>query len=93
MGNTITLRALVAALPSEGHAAPFATTWADAIEAATVYAMQLGYPLNAGTGGHYADHEVTTAHAEIITDMIVNTDPVTGVYVGDRDQVARLAAE
>lgn len=55
--------------------------WADAVEAATVYAIQLGYRMNPGTGGAYADWEVTESHAEIIMDLICNTD-ADGVYSG-----------
>lgn len=63
------------------------------VEECTVLAMQLGNgPLAAGTGGAYADFQVSADHAEIIIDMITHTDPETGVYTGDRDDVARLAA-
>lgn len=54
----------------------------DAIEAATAYAIQLGYKgLAVGTGGFYADAEVTESHAEVIMDLICNTD-ADGVYNG-----------
>jgi hypothetical protein len=68
--------------------------YVDAVESATVLAMQMGYgPLAAGTGGAYADTEVTREHGLIIADMLINTDPETGVYIGDRDEIAALAAE
>lgn len=68
-------------------------TWADAVEAATVYAMQLGYRMEAGTGGAYVDATVSATDADIIRDMLIHTDPVTGVYTGDRDAVTSLAAD
>lgn len=68
-------------------------SWTEAIEAATVYAIQLGYQgLSAGTGGFYADTEVTESHAEIIMDLICNTDE-RGVYTGDLGRIADIAAE
>lgn len=66
----------------------------EVIEAMTVIAMGLGVgPMAAGTGGAYADVEVTGGDATIILDMILNCDPVTGQWNGNRDSVAALAAE
>ena len=66
--------------------------WIPAIEGATIYAIQLGYTGAVGTGGAYADTEVSGEHAAIIKDLMINTND-DGVYTGDRDAIAAMAAD
>lgn len=75
--KTVKIRDLVRTLDLEA----LDITWSYAVETATLYALQLGYPVAAGTNGAYADHEVTGEHAAIIADLIVHTD-ADGVYTG-----------
>lgn len=67
-------------------------TESGAIEAATVYAVQLGYAMSHGTGGAYADAVVSPDHAAIIADLLANTN-ADGVYTGPLMGVADLAAD
>jgi orotidine-5'-phosphate decarboxylase len=87
MEKSVTLREIIRSLDLADLSTPI--SHADAIEAATVYAIQLGYPMNAGTGGAYADSPVSESHAEIIADLIAHTD-ADGVYAGE---LGRVVAE
>lgn len=88
--TTTTLREIVR--DSMALYASQSRAWVAAIEAGTVYAMQLGYTMATGTGGAYADHPLSAKDAEIIRDLLINTDR-DGNYTGDRGEIARLAAE
>lgn len=89
MSQSISLRELAYSLGVHGSTSGFV----DMIESMTALAIQLDYPASPGTGGAYAGLVVTSEHAEIIVDMITHTDPETGVYTGDRDELAALAAQ
>lgn len=81
----VTLRELVRGIDLAELSTPM--THADAVEAATVYAIRLGYRMSPGTGGAYADSPVTESHAEIIADLIAHTD-ADDVYTGDLGTLA-----
>lgn len=88
MSQLVSLREIAASLGTHGSEPGFVPM----IESMTALAVQLGYRAATGTGGAYADLMVTSEHAEIIVDMVTHTDPETGVYTGDRDEIAALAA-